>query len=191
MNISSHTHHMEPYHSNYIKNTGWFLFLGIILVILGLAAISAAVFTTIVSVMLLGALLLVGGIFVLIDSFKFWWQKWTGFILHALMGILYIIAGIYLIQNPLLASVTLTLLLGIFYAIIGIVRIVESFTFRLIGWKWLLFSGLISLLLGILILTNWPQASLYIIGLFVGIDLLFAGWAYIITSLTAKEVEEK
>src|SRR6266498_2985830 len=103
----------EKYRPNYAKNWGWFLSLGILLVILGVIAISATVFTTLISVMFLGGLLFVGGIFVVVDSFKFWWQKWDGFIIHFLLGILYIIAGLMLLQNPLLGSISLTFLLGI------------------------------------------------------------------------------
>lgn len=180
---------IEQYKSSYAKNWGWFLLLGIVLVILGIAAVSAAVLTTLISVIFLGSLLLVGGIFVIIDTFKFWWQKWEGFFIHLLMGILYIVAGIVLLQNPVLGSISLTFLLGVFYTLIGLFRIFQSVTFRLIGWGWLLFSGLVSLLLGILILSNWPQASFYIIGLFVGIDLIVAGWVYITISMTSKAIK--
>lgn len=178
----------EKYKPNYAKNSGWFLFIGILLVLLGIIAISATVATTIISVLFLGGLLLVGGFFVLVDSFKFWWQKWDGFIIHFLLGILYIIAGLMLLENPLLGSISLTFLLGIFYTVIGIIRIFQSLTFRLIGWGWSLFSGFISLLLGIIILSNWPQASLYIIGLFIGIDLIVAGWVYVSIAIAAKSL---
>jgi uncharacterized membrane protein HdeD (DUF308 family) len=92
------------------------------------------------------------------------------------------------VTTPLVTSVSLTLLLGIFYTIVGISRIAFSSSVRLPQWKWGFSNGLISLLLGILILANWPDSSLYIIGLFVGVDLLFCGLAYVMVALTARSL---
>jgi uncharacterized membrane protein HdeD (DUF308 family) len=168
------------------KNWGWFLAYGVILVILGLIAISVVTFTTIVSVVFLGALLCIGGIVVFIDSFRSWRNKTSNFVLHLIMAILYLIAGIFLIVNPISAAISITLLLAIFYIVLGIFRILGAISFRLPDWGWRLFGGLVALLLGILILINWPASSLFIIGLFVGIDLLITGWTYISLSIAAK-----
>lgn len=165
---------------------GWLFALGILFVILGMFAIGMSGLTTIISVITLGVIILIAGVFVLVDAFSSWWGRWGGFLLHDLVGILYIIVGIILIQNPIMASVSLTLLLGIFYLALGVFRVIYSLYYQGIAWKWGLFNGLIAAILGILILSNWPASSLFIIGLFVGIDLLFTGWTYIMIALTAR-----
>lgn len=162
---------------------GWMLVWGIILIILGVLAIGASVLTTIVSVIFLGIMLIAGGIIVIIDSFSLFHHKWGVFLWRLGMGILYVIVGFMLIQRPLLGSISITLFLGIFYLVIGISRLIDAFSGRLPQWGWAFFSGLVSLLLGILILINWPVSGLFIIGLFIGIDLLILGWAYVMTSI--------
>lgn len=168
------------------KNWGWFLIYGIILILLGLVAISAAVFTTIASIIFLGSILMIGGIIALITTLTSWRHKTSAFILHLIMSVLYLIAGISLILHPIIGAESLTLLLAVFYIILGIFRILSSIIIRLPDWGWRLLSGLIALLLGIIIMAYWPAASLFIIGLFIGIELLFNGWTYIILSISAK-----
>lgn len=178
------------YLSKLAKNWGWLLLWGFLLIVLGTIAICATALTTIVSVMFLGGVILAGGIVVLVDSFKTWWGKWDTFLLHFLISILYIVVGGMLIADPVSSSVSLTLLLGIFYTFIGVYRLVYASTTRIPRWGWSFFNGLISLLLGVLILANWPGSSLVIIGLFVGIDLIFLGWFYVMMALSARNLVE-
>jgi uncharacterized membrane protein HdeD (DUF308 family) len=172
------------------KNWVWFFLWGIALIILGMAAIGAATFTTLLSIVFLGFIILLSGIVIILDSFTFWRNR-KGFVLHLLMGILYIVVGLMLINSPLAGSISLTLLLGFFYLALGLFRLYYSFSLRAPRWGWNFFNGLISTLLGMFILMSWPESSLYIIGLFVGIDLLFCGWAYIMASLGAKSILPK
>ncbi|CAN5467437.1 HdeD family acid-resistance protein [soil metagenome] len=173
------------------KNWLWFFALGIVLSILGVIAISMAALTTLFSVLFLGFLLGVGGVVIIIDAFKYWQHRKNSFFISVLLGILYIAVAMTLIQSPVFASVSLTLFLGIFYVVIGLFRIISALFMRISGWGWNLFNAIISLLLGILILSNWPQSSLFIIGLFVGIDLLITGWVYIMASLAAQSLEKR
>lgn len=168
------------------KNWLWFLLWGIAITALGIFAISATTFTTVVTVIVLGLLLLFGGVIVAIDAFTFWRGKGSAFVIHVIMAILYLIAGWILIKNPLEGSVSITFLLGVAYIILGIFRIIYSLSMQMLRWGWSLFNGIITLLLGILIMAAWPASSLYIIGLFVGIDLIFCGWAYIMVAIAAK-----
>lgn len=170
------------------KNWGWFLAWGIFLIILGLAAVSASTFTTLVSVVFLGFLILVSGILVLIDSFTSWWGRWGNFVFHILMGLLYLIVGGMLIKSPLWGAVSLTLLLAILFILLGAFRIVFSLSASFPHWGWSLFNGIITLVLGIFIFLHWPAASLFFIGLFVGIDLIFFGWTYIMLALSVKKM---
>ncbi|OGT64020.1 MAG: hypothetical protein A3J38_07045 [Gammaproteobacteria bacterium RIFCSPHIGHO2_12_FULL_45_9] len=169
------------------KHSPWFFLWGAALIILGLLAISAATLTTLISVLFIGALLLAGGVILVLDAYKFWWGKWSGFFLHLAMGLLYLIAGYMIIKSPEAGSLSITLLLGVFYTLIGIFRITYSVALRMPRWGWSFVSGLVALLLGFLIVANWPASSLYIIGLFVGIDLVFCGWAYVMAALTARQ----
>ncbi len=169
------------------KNWGWFLLYGIALVILGVIAISAATLTTVISVIFIGSLLLIAGFILLIDTFVSWRHKAGGFIVHLIISLLYLIAGFMLIKTPVVGAASLTLIMAIFYIIVGLFRILDASIFKLPNYGWRIFSGIIALVLGIIIIANWPAASLYIIGLFVGIELLFIGWTYIILSIAAKD----
>lgn len=176
----------NPHLAAFSKNWGWFFLWGIALVVLGCAAISAATFTTILSVVFIGVVLLIGGTVIIIDSFTFWWRKWRGFFLHLLMGALYAAAGVILINSPLLGSIPLTLFLGIFYVLVGISRMAYSSLLQAPRWGWNFFNGVLALLLGMLIITQLPSSALFIIGLFVGIDLVFCGLTYIIVALASR-----
>lgn len=173
------------------KNWGLFVIWGLVLFILGLFAISASAFTTIISVAIVGFLIFLAGIVITVDTFTFWWKKWTGFFIHLIYSILYLCVGIMLIKNPVEGSISLTLLLGIFYVIAGMCRLVFSSTLKTPNWGWATFNGVITLLIGILILSSWPASSLFIIGLFIGIDLLFTGWAYMMMGFAAKSLAQK
>lgn len=178
----------KMYLKAYCKNWGWFLTWGIALFILGMVAIGATALTTLISVIFLGSLLLLGGVVIIIDAFSFWWHKWSGFFLHLIIGIFYCAIGVMLIQSPAIASISITFLLGIFYLSVGIFRVIYSLSLRTPRWSWGFFNGLISLLLGILILASWPASGLFIIGLFVGIDLVFCGMSYIMTAFAARSL---
>ncbi len=163
-----------------------FLGWGIALVLLGLLAISYSTFATLASIITLGIVLLFAGILVIMDAFHFWKGKGSSFFLQLLMGLLYLLVGLSFILSPMLGSLSLTFLMGTLFVILGIYRIFGSFSFGLPGKGWILCSGIITLLLGILILTGWPSTGLYIIGLFLGIDLLFLGMNYIMIALALK-----
>jgi uncharacterized membrane protein HdeD (DUF308 family) len=171
--------------SAFKNNWPWMLGWGIGLIILGLLAISFATFTSLLSVVVLGGLILVGGLFVIIDSLHFWRGR-SGFAVHLLIGILYTVVGLALIFGPVMGAVTLTLLLACMFILVGLSRIISAISLKLPTWKWGLASGMITLLLGILILTEWPASGLFIIGLFIGIDLVLFGWATVMVALFAR-----
>lgn len=170
------------------KNWGFFLVWGLAMMALGLVCASAATFTTMFSVVLIGIFLLIAGVVVLVDTFSFWWRKWPGFFMHLIMGSLYAAAGYMLISDPLSGSISLTFLLGVVYLVLGSFRTIYSLSVQTPRWGWSLFNGLITLTLGFLILASWPNSSLFIIGLFVGIDLFFCGVAYTMAALAAKSL---
>ncbi len=170
------------------KNWKWFLLWGIGLIILGLLSISESAFATLISVVIFGYLIFFSGAIVLIDTITFWRGRWRGFLLHLVVALLYLTIGFILIMNPVEGSVSLTLLLGLFYLVIGVFRIGMSTSARLPNWGWSLFNGIVTVILGMLILSSWPASSLFIIGLFIGIDLVFLGVSYIMYALAAQKI---
>jgi uncharacterized membrane protein HdeD (DUF308 family) len=171
------------------KSWGLFLALGITEVVLGLAAITSslvALFVTFTVVILFGALLLIGGIVHLINAFAS--RGWRGFFPHLLAAILYLVVGVLMIEHPIGAVAALTLMLAAAFLVGGLVRIVVAVTERFSGWGWVLANGLVGMLLGLSIWKHWPEASEWIIGLFVGIDLIFAGWSWIMLAWTARRL---
>jgi uncharacterized membrane protein HdeD (DUF308 family) len=168
------------------KNWRLFMLWGLALMAIGFFAIFESAFTTLLSVVILGFVILFGGCVLLLDTLSFWRKKWSAFFMHLLLSALYIGLGVMLIKNPVGGSMSITLLLGIFYLMIGLLRISFVSFVQTPNWGYGLFNGVISLFLGILILTQWPQSSLIIIGLFVGIDLVFCGMTYVMASLAAK-----
>jgi len=153
---------------------GWIIALGIIYVIAGLVALGSIVLATIVSVFVVGIMMLIAGVAEVFHAFQI--KTWGRFLLWLLLGVLYIVAGFLTFENPLLAAALLTLLLGVSLIVSGIMRIVLAFNMKEgMPWIWVVLSGAITLLLGLIILAHWPVSSLYILGLFLGIDLIFAG----------------
>lgn len=169
------------------ENSDWYLFLGIGLVVLGMLAIIYSFVSTIISVMYIGLALVIVGIFEGIKAFKI--NKWGNFFLHVFLGILYVVAGIFILGNPAVNAITLTLLLAIFFVFSGIFRIIFALSQKVQN-KFLLFlNGLLTLGLGILLYIQWPFSGLWVIGTFVGIDAIFKGWSWILLSLEAKKIK--
>jgi uncharacterized membrane protein HdeD (DUF308 family) len=188
-NISERSYRLTPQRlAEFGKNWGFFLAWGVALVILGMLAISFSAFTTLISVIFLGFLLLFSGVVVVIDSIQFWRGRGSSFFIEFLMGIFYCLVGLTFIFSPVAGSISLTLLLGGLFVVLGIFRIVYSWSSKLPRSGWIIFSGVITLFLGILILAQWPASGLFIIGLFVGIDLLFLGMNYIMPALLARKL---
>lgn len=163
----------------------WFLALGIAMVVFGTIAIGSACIATVATTWLFGFLLLAGGISEIVSSF--WAGRWSGTLTHLLIGILYAVVGLMIIDHPANAAVQLTLIIAIFLVFSGIFRIVFALSERFTGWGWVLLNGAVSLLLGMLVYKQWPASGLWIIGLFVGIELIFNGWAWIMLSFGLKQ----
>jgi len=179
----------DPEHMHeFGKNANRFMLWGVVLMILGVLAVSFATFSTIITVALLGFFLFVSGLITLADTFSFWWRKWSGFFAHLFFALLYIGVGLMLLNNPIEGSFSIALLLGFFYIFIGASRIGYAAMVKTPKWGWNLFNGIIALTLGCMITFSWPESSLFIIGLFVGIDLFFTGWAYFMAALAAKNL---
>lgn len=155
---------------------GWFVALGAVLLILGLVASIYIVSATLVSVLYVGILMLIGGVGQLIHAWRID-KGWPGFLLWTFSGVLYLLAGLLAVANPVAGAAILTLLLGATLIAVGAFRLWIWFNNRgQQGWQWLALSGLITLIAGLLIASGWPENSLWILGLLLALDLLFQGW---------------
>lgn len=158
--------------------SGWIVTLGVVYVITGIIALGSVVFATVVTVFVVGVMMLISGAAQVINAFQI--KSWGKFMLWLLLGILYVLAGFVTFENPLLAAAFLTLLLGISLIASGAMRITLGFSMRQgTPWAWVVLSGVITLLLGLIILAHWPVSGLYVLGLLLGIDLIFAGTSWI------------
>lgn len=168
------------------KHWGWLLALGLLCLILGTIGFWMTFGLTLASVLFFGVLLIVGGLSQLIQAFQC--KGWKSALWHVLIALLYVAAGIIIIADPILASMTLTLMLAWILIAVGVFRIIIAFQLRPVnGWFWPLLSGLVSILLGGMIMAHWPVSGLWVIGLFVAIELIFNGWAYVFIALAARQ----
>ncbi len=157
---------------------GWIVALGVVYLIAGFVALGSVVMATVASVLVVGAMMIVAGAAEIIGAFQM--KSWGKFVIWALLGVLYVIAGFLTFENPLFAAVLLTLFLGASLLASGAVRLFLAFSMkRESPWVWVALSGAITLLLGLLIVARWPVNSVYILGLFLGIDLIMAGAGWV------------
>jgi uncharacterized membrane protein HdeD (DUF308 family) len=167
------------------RNWGWLLALGILMIILGVVAMAAPVVATIAIQVMLGWLLVISGIAEGIHAFMV--KEWRGFLLELLSAVLYLGVGLLLLIDPLKGALALTLILAVFLLVEGIFKIITALRVRdHRGWGWLLASGIVSVVLGVLIWKQWPTSGLWVIGLLVGIQLLFTGWSLVMLALVAR-----
>ncbi len=170
------------------KHWKWFLALGIGMTALGTFAIGWAciVTLTVTATWLFGFLMLAGGIAEIASSFSA--GRWSGTLIHLLIGVLYVIVGLMIIEQPENSAIQLTLIIAIFLMISGVFRVVSALSERFTGWGWVLLNGSVTLLLGLLIYKQWPVSGLWVIGMFIGIDLILNGWAWIMLSLGIRKL---
>lgn len=167
-------------------HSGWFLALGILWIVLGTVAVVLPWLATVAAALTIGALLAAGGIMQIVQSFRC--KRWRGTALHVVMGLLYLAAGVILLFLPLQGILTLTLVLAGLFIAVGILRIIAALQDRdLRGWGWLLFSGILGVAVGLIIWLGWPGTAVWALGLLVGIELIFSGWALVMVALAARK----
>lgn len=165
------------------SNLGWAIALGILMMITGFIALASPFVAGIGVTIFLGSLFLVYGIFHVIYAFQMRKLGAGWFILQVLLSILYMISGAVLLKQPLEGLVTLTLIAGILIFIDGIIQVINAFDMKpQSGWGWGLFSGILGIILGILIWSNWPGSSIWVLGLLVGVNLISNGLAVLMIS---------
>jgi uncharacterized membrane protein HdeD (DUF308 family) len=160
--------------------------LGVVAIILGVIALVDSISATIVSMILFGWVLLIAGIVEGVQAFRH--RQGNHLFLHLLNAVLSFVVGLMLLRHPLAGALVVTLLLAAYFTVIGIFRIIASLSLRIPHWGWTLANGIITLIFGILIWAQWPVSGLWIIGLFIGIDLIFMGWTQVMLGLAARKL---
>lgn len=167
----------------------WILVLGIALMTLGTVAIGSSFFVSIVTVVMFGVLMLIGGVMQVVNSF--WIGRWGGFLLSLLIGIFYVVVGMLIIDAPLESALAVTLMVAVFFIVGGLFRIISALVLRFHSWGWPLLNGFVTLLLGVLIYKQWPASGLWVIGLFVGIEMIFNGWSWVMLAISVRDIGKK
>jgi uncharacterized membrane protein HdeD (DUF308 family) len=156
---------------------------GIALVALGLIAAASSVTMTFASMLFLSGVLLAGGIIRFVSAFRA--HEWTGSLLLALSGLLYIVAAVITFRHPVEAALALTLLFAALFLGVGLFRVTTAVWYRFPNWGWVAASGAVSVALGLMLWNAWPASGLWFIGLCIGIDLIVEGAGWIMLSLGA------
>ena len=164
---------------------GWIVGLGVVSLIAGVIALGTTVMATASAVMIVGFMMLFAGVAEIVAAFNA--KDWGHRILWLLLGALYVFAGIVCLQNPFAAATILTLMLGIALIVGGLLRIFLATQMKQgTPWGWVVFSGLVSFFLGIVIVAHWPVSSFFVLGIFLGVDLIFIGSGWIAIGLALK-----
>jgi len=158
--------------------------MGVALMTLGAIAIGSSLIATLATVATFGVLLLLGALFQVVTAL--WGRSWRGFFLHLLAGALYLIVGVFMIDHPVETALGVTLLVAVGLLVSGILRVVMSLVERFDGWGWMLLCGIVSVLLGMGIWGQWPLSGLWVIGLFVGIEMLSSGLSWLMLGLAVR-----
>lgn len=151
--------------------------LGALLVVLGMFALTSSVLFTLASVEFLGIMLIIGGLLQL-----------GGHFMDVVMGLINLTAGFMVLSNPGAAAAGLTLIIAYFLILGGVLRIAMAVSIRLHQGIWIGVHGLIGLVLGVLIMVQWPVSGLWVIGLCIGVDMIFNGMSWILLGLAVKRL---
>ncbi|QDG78590.1 HdeD family acid-resistance protein [Labrenzia sp. PHM005] len=179
---------MEDMKTKIQENWGWFLALGIALVLGGIILIAAPLATSIAVTILIAAVLFVGGLVQIYHAFKT--QGTAAFLWDLITGVIAVIGGIVIYVNPLAGTFALTLVIAAIFAAQGVSQILLAFKLRPHeGWVWVLIAGVVSLAAGIMIWMDLPGSAAWALGLIAGISVLVNGWSYIAIALAARAIK--
>lgn len=168
------------------RNWGWYMGLGVALLALGVFAMGYSAAMTAVTMLVIGWVLITGGVLQTVHAF--WRKGWGGSFLDLATGILYFVVGFFVVANPAASAVTLTLLISMFLIVGGIFRGVNAAVIRHPNWGWMVLHGVVSFVLGVMIWQQWPVSGLWIIGLYVGIEMAFNGTSLVMLSIAARKL---
>lgn len=165
---------------------GWFLALGLLLTVLGIVAFVNVVAATLASIFFIAAVMLVAGVGHVVHAFQV--RRWDSMLYWLLSGALYLAAGIFAFINPLLASAVMTLIMAFALLVAGLFRLFLGFRMRGHGGGFVILSGIVTALAGLMIALGWPASSLWVLGLFLSIDMMIQGATLVGLALALRRV---
>ncbi len=169
------------------KVPGALIGLGILFIVLGMIGVAGQTLFSFVSINVLGAFLIVGGVLQGAHAVKS--TGWKSVSVQVILAILYIAAGLYTWAFPIPALEVITLWLAAIFFVTGFLRLVSAFQHRVFGeWFWLALSAAISILMGLMIMNNYPSSSLWLPGLLIAVELLLQGWSMLFLGLAARSL---
>ena len=169
------------------KASGWSIVLGILMIVAGMFAIVDSAFAGVLVVYVVAWSAIFNGVAQVVFGVRHHSGGKT--VLEVILGLLYIVAGIYILMHPLGGLLALTLVLASFLVVYGIFALVLAFQLRpRTGWGWVLFDAIITLVLGLMIWAHWPINSEWVIGTLVGISLIMSGVSRLMLSLAVRKV---
>lgn len=176
-------------HEESLRNAWvWMAVLAIISLVGGVLALLNPFAATLAAAMLAGWTFALLGAVQIVQSFQV--QGWGGFIWALLFGLLTLVVGGSLIFNPLAGIVSLTLLVAVLFIAVGIVKVMYSFSLRPVaGWQWVLVSGIVSVLLGVLIIADFPWSAAAVLGILLGVELLSNGIFFLFVALGLRKLK--
>ena len=166
---------IEPEIDEQFINSGWTTTIAVLMIVLGIIAITFPFFATVASTLAFGWVFILAGIAQIVYAFQ---SRGAGKVAWKLiLGVLYLLAGMFVVANPLEGVLALTLVLGITIFVQGIIQVSIAFQMRRISpnWAWMLVSGIIGIIFGIFVWSNFPFSAAWLIGIFIGTNLLFDG----------------
>lgn len=166
-------------------NANSFLFFGIALLILGVIAIGSQFLFTIGTVIFFGALMLMAGVAELVHIIAS--KKRNKMIFNILSSLAYIVTGCLTLWNPLVGALSITFIMSVFFILAGAVRVTYGlFHTNEARWGWFVLGGIINFALGLMVMAGWPATGLWMIGLFVGVEMIFYGTSWIMLAMVLK-----
>jgi uncharacterized membrane protein HdeD (DUF308 family) len=186
------TINLGPHELGRLKKEWWvFLVLGALLAVGGIASVTYPFFTTVGVMIFLGVTLIVSGALMIVSAF--WTGRWSGSLLQVLAGLFYFVTGFIIADRPIASAAAFTLMIAGFLVVTGVFRIMLALTERFAQWGWVLGSGVISLLMGMIVIKSFrslesmgPESVLWIIGIIIGIELIACGVTFMMLSFRVK-----
>jgi uncharacterized membrane protein HdeD (DUF308 family) len=169
---------------------GWIVAMGALFIVGGGVALFNVFAATIVAIVYIAAAMVVAGGWEIITAFQI--RPWGRALLWGLVGALTLFAGVAAVRFPILAAVSFTALIGVLLITGGVFKLVLAYQLRdLARWEFIALAGGLSFVLGVMILAEWPTSGLYVLGLFLGVNLLFEGVGWVAMGLAAKPAARK
>jgi uncharacterized membrane protein HdeD (DUF308 family) len=168
----------------------WLMIAGVIALLGGILALLNPLAATITATMLAGWVLVAAGVIEVIGVFSA--TGWAARLWSLLLGILTVILGLYILANPIVSTLALTWLAGILFLATGIAKVILSFSLRGTGAFWIvLLSGIVSVVLGAMVLSNFPYSAASILGILLAVELISTGIVNIALALRLRETGPK